>query len=205
MAIVCRICRRQYDITLFEFGKTVKCDCGNTIDFPPKVDSLVVRKIKNSMNKINRETQEIIISLLENAEDFYVPVKKIWKELNSQGYKIPNYDDFLGYLKKDKRFEVKEFKEIDFGDEEEMEELGFYSGARVKLRSRKITKEDMQRITLKHAQNVIDNLVKAYQVRPEDLTPDEEDELIELMRRAKNLKEKINEVFKTKGSEREGR
>jgi len=32
MAIVCPMCKRQYDVTLFEFGRPVKCDCGHVID-----------------------------------------------------------------------------------------------------------------------------------------------------------------------------
>jgi hypothetical protein len=146
---------------------------------------------------ISKEIKEIIVKMLERAEDFYVPVKKIWKELRSRGYELPNYNDFLTYLKRNKRFELREFKDIDYENEEEMEELGFYSGPRVKLKSRKITKEDMQRITLKHAQNVINNLVKGYQVKPEKLPADKENELIEIMKKAKELKEKINEAFKT--------
>lgn len=187
MAIICKICRRQYDITLFEFGRRLKCDCGNILDL----------ETFNQNKSISKESQEAILAILEKAEDFYVPVKKIWKELNWQGHRLPNYNDFLKILKKDKRFEIKEFKELKFEDEE-TEELGFYSGARIKLRSRKITKEDIQRITLKHAQNVIDNLVKTYQTKPDNLPPEKEDELIELMRRAKRLKEKIEEIFNKK-------
>ena len=93
---------------------------------------------------ISREAQEVMISMLEKVEDFYVPVKKIWKELSSQGYNLPNYDDFLRFLKKDKRLEIKEFKEQEFEDEEEMKELGFYPGPKVKLKSRKLTKEDVR-------------------------------------------------------------
>jgi hypothetical protein len=32
MAIVCPDCSREFDITLFQFGKTVVCDCGRVID-----------------------------------------------------------------------------------------------------------------------------------------------------------------------------
>jgi hypothetical protein len=32
MAIICPKCKSQYDITLFEFGGTLKCDCGYVID-----------------------------------------------------------------------------------------------------------------------------------------------------------------------------
>jgi len=31
MAITCPRCGHQYDVTLFEFGNTVECDCGARI------------------------------------------------------------------------------------------------------------------------------------------------------------------------------
>ena len=36
MAIVCPRCGRQYDVTLFEFGISVTCDCGEEVN--PFVD-----------------------------------------------------------------------------------------------------------------------------------------------------------------------
>jgi len=35
MAVTCPECGRQYDITLFQFGNTVDCDCGAMIRFDP--------------------------------------------------------------------------------------------------------------------------------------------------------------------------
>ncbi|MFH1458505.1 MAG: Smr/MutS family protein, partial [Candidatus Omnitrophota bacterium] len=32
MAIICPKCKSQYDITLFQFGRTLKCDCGYIIN-----------------------------------------------------------------------------------------------------------------------------------------------------------------------------
>ena len=32
MAIICPKCKSQYDITLFQFGRTLKCDCGYSIN-----------------------------------------------------------------------------------------------------------------------------------------------------------------------------
>jgi hypothetical protein len=32
MAIPCPRCGRQYDVTLFEFGRTVDCDCGERLE-----------------------------------------------------------------------------------------------------------------------------------------------------------------------------
>jgi DNA-directed RNA polymerase subunit RPC12/RpoP len=31
VAIRCERCGRDYDVTLFQFGRTVKCDCGATV------------------------------------------------------------------------------------------------------------------------------------------------------------------------------
>jgi len=32
MAIICPRCGKEYDVTLFEFGQTVTCDCGGVVD-----------------------------------------------------------------------------------------------------------------------------------------------------------------------------
>jgi len=32
MAITCPKCGAQYDVTLFEFGRTILCDCGQVVD-----------------------------------------------------------------------------------------------------------------------------------------------------------------------------
>ncbi|MEA3485329.1 MAG: hypothetical protein U9R03_01330 [Candidatus Aerophobetes bacterium] len=36
MAILCPKCGHQYDVTLFEFGNVVKCDCGARIYIDPQ-------------------------------------------------------------------------------------------------------------------------------------------------------------------------
>ncbi|MEI8350259.1 MAG: hypothetical protein WCI77_08910 [Candidatus Omnitrophota bacterium] len=145
---------------------------------------------------MEKEVLTKIITILKQAEDFYVPIKKLWKESSVNG-KFSSYDDFLYFFKKDHRFEVIETSaSYDEDNGPDMEEAGFYTGPRVKLKSRKITKEDMQRIALRHAQNVIDNLIKAYEVKPQDLPHEKEDELIELMKKAKHLKENIDTAFK---------
>ena len=151
---------------------------------------------------ISKEAQEAIVFELEMAEDFYVPVKKLYKDLSDEGFALPGYESFLEFFKKDTRFEVQYFgtKKPNKKDQDSDEEAGYLgsSGEMVKLRSRKMTKEDMKQITLKHAQNVIENLVKAYEVQPDDLPAEKEDELLELMKKAKQLKEKVDEAFKKK-------
>ncbi len=37
MAVPCRRCGREYDVTLFEFGRTICCTCGNRVGIEPRV------------------------------------------------------------------------------------------------------------------------------------------------------------------------
>ena len=32
MAITCPKCGKEFDVTLFQFGNTVRCDCGDCVD-----------------------------------------------------------------------------------------------------------------------------------------------------------------------------
>lgn len=40
MAVPCRHCGRDYDVTLFEFGRTIWCTCGARVGLEPRVRSL---------------------------------------------------------------------------------------------------------------------------------------------------------------------
>lgn len=31
MAVICSKCKKQYDVTLFQFGRSVRCDCGKDL------------------------------------------------------------------------------------------------------------------------------------------------------------------------------
>src|SRR3990170_1884649 len=37
MAVCCQRCSREYDVTLFEFGRTIWCTCGNRVGIEPRV------------------------------------------------------------------------------------------------------------------------------------------------------------------------
>jgi len=41
MTTICPICKHQYDVTLFEFGNTVECDCGARIRLDPEKGGIV--------------------------------------------------------------------------------------------------------------------------------------------------------------------
>ncbi len=46
MAITCDRCGRQYDVTLFQFGRTISCACGARVGFEHKVDLGARREAK---------------------------------------------------------------------------------------------------------------------------------------------------------------
>jgi len=46
MAISCGKCGRQYDVTLFEFGRTINCACGERVGFEHKLVLLETGEIK---------------------------------------------------------------------------------------------------------------------------------------------------------------
>jgi len=48
MAIICPKCKHQYDVTLFQFGNVVECDCGARIKLDPRKGIVLERQnIKN--------------------------------------------------------------------------------------------------------------------------------------------------------------
>ena len=44
MAVVCPGCGRQYDVTLFSFGRTIHCTCGTRVGLPPERDAAAGRR-----------------------------------------------------------------------------------------------------------------------------------------------------------------
>lgn len=57
MAIRCSFCGRNYDVTLFEFGNTIKCKCGHEVGFQHreiagKLEDEKIQEIKRFADKI---------------------------------------------------------------------------------------------------------------------------------------------------------
>jgi len=52
MAVLCPRCGHQYDVTLFEFGEIVKCDCGARIKLDPGKGIILEKSLaKRAKNK----------------------------------------------------------------------------------------------------------------------------------------------------------
>lgn len=143
---------------------------------------------------------------LATADEFYVPVKRLWVALQRMA-EMPRLplEEFTRLLEGDERFEFEEG--LDFGEgfppemqEEEranMEELGFYSGPRAKLKSRELTREDLERILQRHTDNLLGALRGAWETRPAG-DQEAEDQLLDLLALAERLQRETMEAIKEK-------
>lgn len=146
-----------------------------------------------------------VAGILETDEEILVPVKKLWVQYTAQ-HPVIALDDFTRALQADARFEFMEGTDLaedleDWTEEEraehiaEMESLGFFGGVRVKLVSREITRDHVARMIAKHTNNMLNALWEAYDVRPEDLDPERDAELLDLIAQAKELQLTLREML----------
>ena len=80
MAIRCRKCSREFDITLFEFGKTVRCDCGQEVlpehrETSGPLDAL--RLLDREISEKIRELADRIVFLIMHTD---MPMRDIGRE-----------------------------------------------------------------------------------------------------------------------------
>jgi len=150
---------------------------------------------------MGKEILDQIIAPLEKAPDFYLPIKLLWKGLKRLNKsETPSLDVLTALISCDERFVIEYSGKAPWEDSpddiEQMESMGYYTGPKVRLKSRIPSQKDVEAIALKQAQKIIDNLVKAYESRPKDLPEASEAELLEAMKRAKKLKENLELSFK---------
>jgi len=147
---------------------------------------------------------EWVYSYLERDEEIVVPIKKMWKEWNA-GHLWVSLPDFTAAILADERFEA--MGEVDHTQgmewlspeelaayEEEMEAMGFYSGPRVKLRSRELTLEHIARMIKKHNDRLEESLRQAREHMPPDISEQEEGMLLDAIAMAAELRRKLREA-----------
>lgn len=135
---------------------------------------------------------------LEEDEDIIVPVKKLWKEwYAAQG--TPSLGEFTRIVLSDER--IEEMPGVDHTrhmegmspeeleeEERDMEAHGFYSGPRVKLKSREIRLEHIARMLKKHNDRMEWALQQARAVLPEDAGEAVEGNLIDAIQLTRKLR-----------------
>jgi hypothetical protein len=135
---------------------------------------------------------------LETDEDIIVPVKKLWNQWYAD-HGAPRLAEFIPMVLSDDR--IEEMRGVDHTShmegmspeereeyERDMEAHGFYSGPRVKLKSRQITKEHIARMLKKHNDRMESALQQARAVMPEDASEADEGNLIDVIMLARKLR-----------------
>lgn len=142
--------------------------------------------------------------VLSSGEDILLPVKQLWLEMQSQGIGAGlSVEAFTALLEADERFEFFEGVDHGEGDEEErafMEELGFYSGPRVKLASRELTGEYVARMLRQSTQNMLEALEEAWEMRPVG-DVEAERQLLEVLTMAQRLKHEVDKALEEASAE----
>ncbi|MBN1811025.1 MAG: hypothetical protein JXA14_04235 [Anaerolineae bacterium] len=137
-------------------------------------------------------------ALLETDSDFFVPIKKLWLILQTEGLEL-DLEEFQRLLQKDERFEValgedhKKGFEADPKFTKEMEDLGFYSGPRVKLASREMTAEDIFAGMTRSLNRMNQALQSAWEARPVE-DQETEDQLLEILAAGQRLEREIQRL-----------
>ena len=150
------------------------------------------------MSEAPSELIQWVRAYLEQDEDIIVPVKKMWNEwYAAQG--TPSLAEFTRIVLSDDR--IEEMRGVDHTRhmegmspeereeyEQDMEARGFYSGPRVKLKSRQITPEHIAKMLKKHNDRMEAALRQARAVLPEDAREADEGNLIDVILLARKLR-----------------
>lgn len=62
MALTCPRCQREYDVTLFEFGRKIKCICGNILS----LEKSNIQEEDAKILEIKRKTDEVCRMILNS-------------------------------------------------------------------------------------------------------------------------------------------
>ena len=147
----------------------------------------------------------LVVRILEADPDPYVPVERLWQTLHQEGLALDlELQAFEAELQADGRFEFTQGPALPpagAGEGQSSEEvgqelsaLGFYSGRRVKLASRKVTSDDVLAALVHNLELVNQALLRAWDNRPRG-DPEAEAMLVEAMAKAERLGKEIREVI----------
>ena len=153
---------------------------------------------------MNDEVQTWVRDYLQRDEDIVVPVKKMWNAWQAE-HAGPALETFTALILADAMIEAMGGVDHAEGFEEwspeeieeyrqEMEDLGYYSGPRVKLKARELTLEHIVKMITKHNDRMEAALHQARASMPEDIDEAQEGMLIDAQVQAAQLREQLREA-----------
>ena len=89
MAVRCSYCGRDYDVTLFEFGRSITCVCGETVTFKHEQiadESLLARKVEDIKVREITTMADRIASLITGSDypliDIYIEEQRLRERIS---------------------------------------------------------------------------------------------------------------------------
>jgi hypothetical protein len=153
---------------------------------------------------MSSELIDWVYAYLVRDEDIIVPIKKMWNEWHNM-HREPALAEFTEMILADER--VEEMGGIDHNEgmewmtpeelvehERDMEGVGFFSGPRVKLKSREITLEHITRMMKKHNDRMEGALRAAHATMPDDIDEHEEGMLLDTLGKVETLRQHLREL-----------
>lgn len=138
-----------------------------------------------------------IHAFLEKDDAIVVPVRKMWKAWCTEHDHV-TLEEFSAIVEADPRIEAMPGLEghDDLEDDLDMieDEINPAYGPRVKLKTREITLEHIARMLKLHTDQMVSALWSAHDVAPEDLSDEEEAELLSAIATATELQFKLDEA-----------
>ena len=147
---------------------------------------------------MNLQTLNLAEKLLTEEKDFIVPIKKIWLKLSLLGEADKlSFEEFSNMLHQDARFEIFDDSDPEaeylLENKGDLEELGYYFGPRVMLKSRRPSRKEIGEILIKKTEQIFKNLKKAWDLRPQD--EEEEDQLLQALASTQKLLRTLEREF----------
>jgi len=153
---------------------------------------------------MSSELLDWVYAYLERDEEIVVPIKRMWNEWHAL-HPEPSLEDFTALLLADDRFEemdgVNHTEGLAWESPEELDEyvrdmeaVGFFSGPRLKLKARELTLEHITRMIKLHNDRMEAALRQARAVMPDDVSEEEEGQLIDIIALAQELRQQLREV-----------
>jgi hypothetical protein len=104
MAIKCPKCGTEYDVTLFTFGRSIRCDCGASVDLAvghqQTSEEVEQASEQATMSRSMQQRREEEIKLLSAIKVALPRLETLWKQANSHwGYEDPVYRFYHGSFK----------------------------------------------------------------------------------------------------------
>ena len=156
------------------------------------------------MSEASSDLIQWVRTYLKQDEDIIVPVKKMWNEWHA-ARGTPSLAEFTRIVLSDDR--IEEMPAVDRAEhmeelspkeleeyERDMETHGFYSGPRVKLNSRWITREHIAKMLKKHNDRMESALHQARAILPEETSEADEGSLTDTLMLARKLRRDLRKA-----------